>query len=53
MAVCAEEVPPELTFGDGVRVACHLYTADGVGRPVTIAEREPAVALGGSAADPA
>ena len=53
MAVCSEEVPPELTFGDGVRVACHLYTADGVGRPVTVAGAEPAVPLGGSASEPA
>jgi hypothetical protein len=33
MAICTEVVPPELTF-DGVRVACHLYRADGDGRPV-------------------
>jgi hypothetical protein len=33
MAVCTEVVPPELTF-DGVRVACHLYRADGDGIPV-------------------
>jgi oligopeptide/dipeptide ABC transporter ATP-binding protein len=33
MAVCSEVVPPELTF-DGVRVACHLYRADGDGKPV-------------------
>ena len=25
MAVCREVVPPEVTFADGVRVACHLY----------------------------
>jgi oligopeptide/dipeptide ABC transporter ATP-binding protein len=25
MAVCAEQVPPEVTFDDGVRVACHLF----------------------------
>jgi oligopeptide/dipeptide ABC transporter ATP-binding protein len=25
MDVCREVVPPEVTFGDGVRVACHLY----------------------------
>ncbi len=35
MAVCSEVVPPELTF-DGVRVACHLYQADGDGRPVEL-----------------
>ena len=29
MPVCTEVVPPEVTFADGVRVACHLYpTAD-------------------------
>jgi peptide/nickel transport system ATP-binding protein len=29
MPVCTEVVPPEVTFRDGVRVACHLYpTAD-------------------------
>ena len=29
MPVCTEVVPPEITFADGVRVACHLYpTAD-------------------------
>jgi peptide/nickel transport system ATP-binding protein len=33
MAVCTEVVPPELAF-DGVRVACHLYRADGDGLPV-------------------
>jgi oligopeptide/dipeptide ABC transporter ATP-binding protein len=25
MAVCTQEVPPEVRFDDGVRVACHLY----------------------------
>jgi oligopeptide/dipeptide ABC transporter ATP-binding protein len=25
MDVCREVVPPEVAFGDGVRVACHLY----------------------------
>ena len=32
MAVCSEQVPPEVTFDDGVRVACHLFppgSADG------------------------
>ncbi len=27
MDVCKVEVPPEVRFPDGVRVACHLYTA--------------------------
>ena len=35
MAVCSEVVPPETTF-DGVRVACHLYPAEGDGVPVTV-----------------
>jgi oligopeptide/dipeptide ABC transporter ATP-binding protein len=39
MPVCSEVEPPEITFDDGVRVACHLYTADGVGTPVTAATR--------------
>ena len=46
MAVCHEVVPPELTF-DGVRVACHLYRADGDGRPV----EAPTVAMVGAAVD--
>jgi len=33
MPVCTTVVPPETTF-DGVRVACHLYPADGDGVPV-------------------
>jgi oligopeptide/dipeptide ABC transporter ATP-binding protein len=49
MAVCSEEVPPELVF-DGVRVACHLYTAGGDGTPVTTA---PPNALAVTAASPA
>jgi oligopeptide/dipeptide ABC transporter ATP-binding protein len=39
MPVCSEVVPSEITFDDGVRVACHLYTSDGVGTPVTAASR--------------
>jgi oligopeptide/dipeptide ABC transporter ATP-binding protein len=27
MPVCSEVVPPEVTFDDGVRVACHLFPA--------------------------
>ncbi|HEY4190891.1 MAG TPA: ABC transporter ATP-binding protein [Candidatus Limnocylindrales bacterium] len=27
MPICTEVVPPEVTFADGVRVACHLYPA--------------------------
>jgi peptide/nickel transport system ATP-binding protein len=25
MPICTEQMPPEVTFSDGVRVACHLY----------------------------
>ena len=42
MPVCSEVVPPETTF-QGVRVACHLYPADGDGQPVTVA---PSNAIG-------
>ena len=45
MAICTEMVPPELTF-DGVRVACHLYQADGNGQPV----EAPTIATVGAAA---
>jgi peptide/nickel transport system ATP-binding protein len=46
MAICTEVVPPELTF-EGVRVACHLYRADGDGQPV----EAPTIATFGVAAD--
>jgi peptide/nickel transport system ATP-binding protein len=46
MAICSEVVPPELTF-DGVRVACHLYRADGDGQPV----EAPTIATVGAAPD--
>jgi len=46
MAICSEEVPPEMTF-EGVRVACHLYHVGDDGRPVTSA---PVNALGPTAA---
>ncbi len=36
MPVCAESVPPEVTFDDGVRVACHLYPPGGDGTPVLV-----------------
>jgi peptide/nickel transport system ATP-binding protein len=39
MAVCKEVVPPEVIFGDGVRVACHLYPPGTDGsRLITAAE---------------
>jgi len=39
MAICRSEVPPEVTFGDRVRVACHLYPpgSDGTPRPLPAA----------------
>jgi peptide/nickel transport system ATP-binding protein len=38
MEVCRTETPPEVTFDDRVRVACHLYPpgSDGVPRPLPI-----------------
>jgi oligopeptide/dipeptide ABC transporter ATP-binding protein len=40
MEVCRTETPPEVRFGDRVRVACHLYPpgGDGTRRPVPILE---------------
>jgi peptide/nickel transport system ATP-binding protein len=35
MDVCRTEVPPDVTFADGVRVACHLYPEGSDGTPVT------------------
>ena len=46
MAICSEVVPPELTFDD-VRVACHLYGADGDGQPV----QAPSFATDGATTD--
>jgi oligopeptide/dipeptide ABC transporter ATP-binding protein len=42
MPVCGEAVPPEVKFGDGVRVACHLYPPGSDGAPVLL----PSVAAG-------
>jgi oligopeptide/dipeptide ABC transporter ATP-binding protein len=36
MPACSEEVPSEVTFGDGVRVACHLYPPGSDGTPVLL-----------------
>ena len=36
MDVCRVEVPPEVTFSDGVRVACHLYPLGSDGTPITV-----------------
>ncbi|HVM30029.1 MAG TPA: ABC transporter ATP-binding protein [Candidatus Limnocylindrales bacterium] len=38
MAVCSEQVPPEVTFEDGVRVACHLFPP---GSPGSVAVAAP------------
>jgi oligopeptide/dipeptide ABC transporter ATP-binding protein len=40
MDVCREEIPPEVRYPDGVRVACHLYPpgGDGARRPIPILE---------------
>ncbi len=43
MEVCQTVVPPEVTFGGGLRVACHLYPPGSDGRPVTV---PPANAIG-------
>jgi hypothetical protein len=47
MAVCREQVPPEVTFADRVRVACHLYPPGSDGAPRVL----PASAPGHAAAD--
>ena len=66
MPVCTEVMPPEVTFADGVRVACHLYPPEVEGRlvaPVPVAtpveldaapapEAGPPVGAGTAAADP-
>ena len=54
MPVCSEVVPPEVTFGDGVRVACHLYPPGSDGVPVTVPPADvvgPTVPLVPSPAD--
>jgi peptide/nickel transport system ATP-binding protein len=48
MDVCREVVPPETTFDDGVRVACHLYPEGSDGTPVLIPV-EPLVGAGAGA----
>jgi oligopeptide/dipeptide ABC transporter ATP-binding protein len=55
MAVCTEIMPPEVTFADGVRVACHLYPPDAEGAfvpPVQVAEPLPLDAAPVPAAGP-
>jgi peptide/nickel transport system ATP-binding protein len=44
MDVCRSEVPPEVTFGDRVRVACHLYPPSSDGTPRPLPARELAAA---------
>ena len=50
MDVCSQEIPPEITFGDGVRVACHLYPPGSDGTPIVVTGR-PASAGPGSGPD--
>ena len=45
MAICTEVVPPEVTYENRVRVACHLYPAGSSGEPVPV----PAAATVGPA----
>ncbi len=66
MPVCTEVMPPEVTFADGVRVACHLYppeTEGGYVAPVLVAapafldaapvpDAGPPAGAGSAAADP-
>jgi oligopeptide/dipeptide ABC transporter ATP-binding protein len=66
MPICTEVMPPEVTFADGVRVACHLYPAEAAGSyagPVLVAapklldaapapDAGPPVGAGSPLADP-
>jgi peptide/nickel transport system ATP-binding protein len=43
MDICRETVPPEVSFGDGIRVACHLHPAGSPGSlPATAGAVAPA-----------
>ena len=67
MPVCSEVMPPEVTFADGVRVACHLYPTSAAGAyvaPVLVAapaeldaapvpDAGPPAGAGSALADPA
>jgi peptide/nickel transport system ATP-binding protein len=54
MDICRVERPPELTFADGVRVACHLYEPGTAGEPVPVPiEEAVAVPVEELAAGPA
>ena len=44
MDICREVRPPEITFDDGVRVACHLYEAGTPAEPVPVPIEEAVVA---------
>ena len=46
MPICSEEVPPEVRFPDGVRVACHLYPPSA--EAVLVRPAVPAVRTAGS-----
>lgn len=48
MPVCLVDVPPEVTFDDGVRVACHLYPRGSAGVPITRPTKD---AIGGAGQD--
>ncbi len=50
MAVCTQEVPPEVRFDDGVRVACHLFPP---GTPGSLAAGSPRVVATAVPASPA
>jgi oligopeptide/dipeptide ABC transporter ATP-binding protein len=41
MPVCTAEVPPEVRFDDGVRVACHLFTGDAARGAAGAGEAKP------------
>jgi hypothetical protein len=36
MERCRTDLPPEVTFADGVRVACHLYPSGSDGIPIPV-----------------
>jgi oligopeptide/dipeptide ABC transporter ATP-binding protein len=52
MKVCQTDVPPEVTFDDGVRVACHLYPPGSDGTPVTSPRPDAIGPLVGEAGSP-
>jgi oligopeptide/dipeptide ABC transporter ATP-binding protein len=48
MPVCSVDVPPEVTFDDGVRVACHLYPQGSDGVPVTVPVADEVISTEGT-----